>query len=182
MLPDEQIIEAVVSGDQTAFASLVDKYKRMAFNVAFRILKNESEAEEAAMDAFVKVYRNLKNFDHRSKFSTWFYRIVTNESLGRARKKKHEMVDLSSAHHLGELDGGSGENAKLVRTAINALGEKDAEVLTLYYLKELSLAEIGEMLGVEPNTIKVNVHRARKKLAATMLDLIGHEVYELLED
>lgn len=182
MHQDDHLIDAVLNGDQTAFAELVNGYKRMAFNVAHRILWNEEEAEEAAMDAFVKAYRNLKKFDRRSKFSTWFYRIVTNEALGRARKKKLDKVDIEAAFDLGKHDRSSDENQALIQMGIRSLSEKDAELLTLFYLKEFSLEEISELIDAETNTIKVNIHRARKRLAKKMLELLGEEVYVLLED
>lgn len=182
MLPDDQLIETIKSGDSSAFAELVDKYKHLAFNVANRILWNRDEAEEAAQDAFVKVYRNLTKFDGRSKFSTWFYRIVTNEALGRARKKKHHQVDLSEAIGIGEVDKDKAENVLLVRQSLADLSEKDSELLTLFYLNELSLDEISELVGTPSNTIKVSIHRARKKLATKMLEKIGDEVYTLMEE
>lgn len=182
VLPDDHLIEAIRAGDQSAFAELVDKYKRLAFNVANRILWNPNDAEEAAQDAFVKAYKNLNKFDGRSKFSTWFYRIVSNEALGRARKKRHDQVDISEAIGIGEVDRDNSEKATLVRNSVRKLNDKDSELLTLFYLSELSLEEIGNILDIEPNSAKVSIHRARKKLAAKMLEEIGDEVYELMQE
>lgn len=160
----------------------MDRYKRLAFNVANRILWNPDEAEEAAQDTFVKAYKNLAKFDGRSKFSTWFYRIVSNEALGRARKKKYDKVDISEAVGIGEMDKDPSEKATLVRKAIQKLNDKDSELLTLFYLNELSLEEIGNILDIEPNSANVSIHRARKKLATKMLEEIGNEVYELMQE
>ncbi len=181
MHPDDQVLDAILNGDQSAYAEIVDRHKRFAFNIANQILRNAEEAEEAAQDAFVKAYRNLKKFDRRSKFSTWLYRIVTNEALGRARKKKYDHVDIASAFGIGQADNSTDENAFLVRSSILKLGDKDRELLTLFYLKELNLEEMGQILDQETNTVKVSVHRARKKLANMMLSEIGEEVYALIE-
>lgn len=182
MLSEDQLIDQVLSGDRAAFGLVVNKYKRMAINVAYRILGNPEEAEEAAQDAFVKAFRALEKFDKKSKFSTWFYRIVSNEALGRARKKKLNQVDISSAYGIGMEDTSNSEQVKLVRAGLVALNEKDGALLTLFYLNELSLDEIGDLLGIEANTVKVGVHRARKRLAHKMLEIYGQEVYELVKD
>jgi len=179
---DDQLIDNVLAGDQGAFGELVDKYQRLAYNVALRILRHEEEAQEAAQDAFVKAYRHLSNFDRRSKFTTWFYRIVTNEALSRARRKKLQKVDIREARYVGVADRGMPENPELVREGLNQLAQKDAEMLTLFYLKELSLDEIAEMLEMTANNVKVAVHRARQRMANKMLELLGEEVYELVNE
>ncbi len=182
VLTDDQLIDNVLAGDQAAFAQLVDKYKGLAYNLALRILRHEEEAEEAAQDAFIKAYRHLSGFDRRSKFTTWFYRIVTNEALSRARKKKLQKVDIREARYVGQTDRGISENPELIRVGLGQIGEKDAEVLTLFYLKELSLDEIAEILEMTANNVKVAVHRARQRLAKKMLELLGEEVFELVKE
>ena len=74
------------------------------------------------------------------------------------------------------------KKATLVRKAIQKLNDKDSELLTLFYLNELSLEEIGNILDIEPNSANVSIHRARKKLATKMLEEIGNEVYELMQE
>ena len=182
VLTDDQLIDKVLAGDQGAFGELVDKYKSLAYNVAYRVLRHEEEAQEAAQDAFVKAYRHLSGFDRRSKFTTWFYRIVTNESLSRARKKKYEKVDIREARFIGHTDNQLSENPELIQMGLDQIGNKDAEMLTLFYLKELSLDEMAEMLEMTANNVKVAVHRARARLARKMLELLGEEVYELVKE
>jgi RNA polymerase sigma factor (sigma-70 family) len=182
VLTDDQLIDKILAGDQGAFAQLVDKYKSLAYNVAYRILRHEEEAQEAAQDAFIKTYRHMSGFDRRSKFTTWFYRIVTNEALSRARRKKYEKVDISEARFLGQSDNGISENPALIHMSLAQIANKDSEMLTLFYLKELSLDEIAEMLEMTANNVKVAVHRARGRLAKKMLELLGEEVYELVKD
>lgn len=182
MISDERIIDEVLEGDQKAFESLVNRHKRFAFNIALNILRNEEEAEEAAQDSFMKAYKNLYRFDRKSKFTTWFYRIVTNESLSRRRKRKLDHAPIEDAYHVGALESSNDENRKLIQASIQKLNEKDSELLTLFYLKEFSLDEIAELVESTANTVKVGIHRARQRLAKKMLELLGDEVYELVND
>ena len=75
-MDERKWIERILAGDTQSFSCLVAKYEKMAYTIAFRILENREEAEEAVQDAFVKMYRALSDFHFDSKFSTWFYRIV----------------------------------------------------------------------------------------------------------
>lgn len=181
VITDDRWIDDVLAGDPTAYGAVVQKYQTLAYNVAWGILKHDEEAEEAAQDAFIKAYRNLGKFDRRSKFSTWLYRIVANEALGRARKRKHTQVDIREARYVGVQQGDLSENPQLVQMGLAQIGEKDAEMLTLFYMQELSLEEIGDLLQMTANNVKVAVHRARQRLAKKMLEMLGEEVYELVK-
>jgi len=185
VISDFSLIEKTLAGDQSAFEPLVNRHKAMAYNVALRIVGIEADAEEVAMDAFVKAYNNLKKFNQESKFTTWFYRIVTNQALSFKRKKRIDTVDIEKANAQVNHANGSlhqKENKLLVAKAIHSLSEKDGTLLTLFYLKELSLDEISEMVELTANNVKVGVHRARKRLAEAMKAQLGSEVYELVRD
>ena len=84
----ELIIAKVKQGDMVAFNALIDEYKAMAFTLALKLMKNREDAEEVAQDAFVKAYKNIGQFEGKSKFSTWLYTIVYNTALTRLRKKQ----------------------------------------------------------------------------------------------
>ena len=85
---DELYIQQVLQGDINSYRYLVEKYKNMAFTIARGITGADLVAEEVVQDGFLKAFQNLKKFKRKAKFSTWFYKIVVNESLKRARKKK----------------------------------------------------------------------------------------------
>ncbi|HQQ03027.1 MAG TPA: sigma-70 family RNA polymerase sigma factor, partial [Bacteroidales bacterium] len=89
---DQILIQRTLQGDQNAFAQLVEKYKQPAFGIAYQITANREDAEEIAMDAFVKAYQALNTFKFESKFSTWLYRIVYNTAISKKRKKKLKFV------------------------------------------------------------------------------------------
>ena len=73
--PEHVLLDRILAGEQQVYANLVNKHKSYAFTIAYKILQNRPEAEEAAQDAFIKAYHNLKGFNRESKFSTWLYRL-----------------------------------------------------------------------------------------------------------
>lgn len=87
-MDEQRWIENILAGDTQSFSCLVTKYQQMAFSIAFRILENREEAEEAVQDSYVKMYRALPTFQFGSKFSTWFYRIVYHTSLSALRQQR----------------------------------------------------------------------------------------------
>lgn len=170
---DRYYIEKVLEGDATAFAALVDKHKDNAFTLAYRITGNREEAEEIAMDAFVKVYRSLGSFRNESKFTTWLYRIVHNESISALRKKQPETAPLDEHilenysedqihENLSALD--EEQQQWRIRHALEKLSPEDNLLVTLFYLDDQSVGEISEITGLSQSNIKVRLHRTRKKL------------------
>ena len=91
---DLHYIEETLSGNLNAFGRLIQKHEKYAYTLSYRILRNHEEAEEATQDAFMKVYSALKTFERKSKFTTWLYKIVYHESLGRLRKSKKDIIEL----------------------------------------------------------------------------------------
>ncbi len=87
---DEIYIKKVCDGDKDSFRYFVKQYKDMAFSIAISIVKDEFLAQEVSQDAFIKAYKALSSFNHKSKFSTWFYRIVVNEAFMNLKKRKNE--------------------------------------------------------------------------------------------
>lgn len=171
---DKELIDLIVSGEQQHFSVLVSRYQSMVFTIAFRFTRNREDAEELAQSAFVKAYRNLADFRSEAKFSTWLYTIISSLCLSFVRKKKHEILSLSNEKiqiAADEIDGGFSANhierkskATMLQQAIAKLSSDDAQVLTLFYLGEQTLEEMGSILGITPNSAKVKLHRARIRL------------------
>lgn len=180
---DEILIDQILEGNHVLFEKLVNKHKSYVFTIALNILKNREDAEEAAHDSFLKAFKSLAKFNRQSKFSTWLYRIVFNTSITYQRKKKMASVDLSVV----EYSHGESTKAQLeiddqkyyITQGLNNLNETDRVVITLFYLKELSLEEIGEVTGIEKSNIKVKLHRARKRLAIEMKKILNEEALNL---
>jgi len=188
-LNDNELISKVLSGDQQAYAGLVNRYQNYVFTLALRFTKNREDAEEVSQDIFVKAYRALADFRGASKFSTWLYTIVNTTCITFLRKKKLEIHSLDNEKVFEVADNqDSGMRANqveqksrmaMVNEAIKMLSTDDAEVITLFYKGEQSLEDIAQILGIEANTVKVRLHRARARLKEKMETHFAHEVKDL---
>jgi len=188
-LNDNELISKVLSGDHQAYAGLVNRYQNYVFTLTLRMVKNREDAEEVAQDVFIKAYKYLADFRGASKFSTWLYTIVNNTCISFLRKKKLEIHSLDNEKVFEVADSmDSGFRANLVEqksrqsmvhNAIGLLGSDDAEIITLFYKSEQSLEEIAQILGLEVNTAKVRLHRARTRLKEKMETHFAQEVKDL---
>lgn len=188
-LNDNELISKVLSGDQHAYAGLVTRYQNYVFTLALRFTKNREDAEEVSQDIFIKAYKALADFRGASKFSTWLYTIVNTTCISFLRKKKLEIHSLDNEKVFEVADNqDSGMRANqveqksrisMVNNAIKMLGSDDAEVITLFYKSEQSLEEIAQILGIETNTAKVRLHRARTRLKEKMESHFAHEIKDL---
>ncbi|MDQ0063078.1 RNA polymerase sigma-70 factor (ECF subfamily) [Paenibacillus harenae] len=168
-----------LKGDQGAFAELVSLYQDKLFHMAYRMLNNRQESEDVVQDTFLRVYKNLDRYDENLKFSTWIYRIATNLCIDRLRKRKPVYsLDAESTEHEG-LDGYSmipsddrtpetelllSDTQRIIHQAIETLPPKYKTVMTLRYMQDLSLQEIGDIMDMPVTTIKTRVHRGREFL------------------
>jgi RNA polymerase sigma-70 factor (ECF subfamily) len=186
---DQVHIDKVLQGDTNAFAYLIDKYKDMVFTLAFRIVKSREDAEEVAQDSFLKAYQKLDSFKGDSKFSTWLYSIVYRSSLTKIRKKKLDTTDIDSFvldnhtedHDFPQIEAiKNGEQEEYVKKAIENLGEKDALLITLFYLHNNSIEEIQEITDMSQSNVKVTLFRARKKLHKQLSLLLKEEIKTIL--
>ena len=185
---DILLIERILRGETPAYRELVNRHKDYAFTIAYRILGSREDAEEAGQDAFVRAFKALPNFNREAKFTTWFYRIIMNAALTIQQKKKIQTEDLDDAHsEVSILRGGDStdsmkrkEQQFYIHKALKQLQPDDVTMITLFYLKEQSLDEIAEIVGIEANTVKVKLHRARKRLADVMQDMLKGEAQSLL--
>ena len=188
-LNDTEIISKVLSGDQQAYASLVNRYQSYVFTLSLRFTKNREDAEEVSQDIFIKAYRALADFKGNSKFSTWLYTIVNNTCITFLRKKRlqtHSLDNDGVFEVADSMDSGLRANlveqkskVAMVNNAISLLNPDDAEVITLFYKSEQSLEEIAQILGIETNTAKVRLHRARTRLKEKMEKYFAQEVKDL---
>jgi RNA polymerase sigma factor (sigma-70 family) len=188
-LNDSEIISKVLSGDHQAYAGLVNRYQNYVFTLVLRMVKSREDAEEVAQDVFIKAYRSLSSFRGDARFSTWLYTIVNTTSITFLRKKKIDIQSLDNENVFEVADShDSGFRANLVeqksRTvmvnqAIALLSPDDARIITLFYKGEQSLDEIAQVLGLETNTAKVRLHRARTRLKEKMEKHFSEEVKNL---
>lgn len=188
-LTDTELIHAVLAGNSSAYSVLVERHQNFVFSLVLRYVKSREDAEEVAQDVFVKAYRSLANFKGESKFSTWLYTVTTTTCLSFLRRKKLEIQSLDDEKVFAvadNIDGGLSagtieqkSRVAFVNNAINMLPPDDALVITLFYKGEQTLEEIAAVLGKEPNTVKVQLHRARTKLRQKMQQHFPAEVVDI---
>jgi RNA polymerase sigma factor (sigma-70 family) len=186
---DNEIISRVLAGDRQAYAGLVNRYQNYVFTLTLRFMKNREDAEEVSQDIFVKAYRSLADFRRASKFSTWLYTIVNTTCITFLRKKRLDIRSLDDERVFEAADApdsGSGANqieqksrTTMVNKAIGLLNPDDGEIITLFYKAEQTLDEIAQALGIESNTAKVRLHRARARLKEKMEVHFSQEVKDL---
>jgi len=178
---DNHYIERVINGDIPAYASLVEKHKNLVFSIAMKILNNREDAEEIAQDTFLKAFNSLKNFEKKSKFSTWLYRITYNGAISMKRKKKMDVVEIddqimfnysedeisANVHKMNET-----EQMQLIDKALLKLPEDDNLMISLFYKSEHSIEDISYITGLTQSNVKVKLHRIRKKLYEEIQELI----------
>jgi len=189
-LSDLVLIQNVLNGDSAQYALLVKRHQRFVFTLALRFAKNREDAEEIAQDCFIKAYKALGTFKQTAKFSTWLYTITYTTSMTFLRRKRlntssihDEQTFLQIENHISAFSANRYEKQdtyRFLNEAIQQLSPDDAAVITLFYQGEQSLEEMGETLNMEPNTIKVKLHRARHRLKEKLQYLLQDEVKELL--
>ena len=191
-LTDTEIIKRVLGGEQAVFSQLVQRYQQYVFTLVFRFTDNREDAEEISQDVFVKAYRSLADFRGEAKFSTWLYTIVRTSCITFLRKKRLVTSSLDNERTFLQVESkesGFTANAieqkskhAMVNAAIRLLSPDDSQILTLFYKGEQTLEEIGRIMGLDPNTVKVKLHRARNRLKEKMEKHFSYAVRELYEN
>jgi RNA polymerase sigma-70 factor (ECF subfamily) len=189
-LSDSELIEQTLAGNQAAYADLVKRHQRFVFTLAMRFAKGREDAEEIAQDCFIKAYRSLASFQGQAKFSTWLYSIVYTTAMTFLRKKRVATDSIDDENTIIQLENRpSGYDVNNVENksrsfylnqAIDQLLPDDAAIITMFYKGEQSLEEIAQALGMEANTVKVKLFRARQRLKEKLECNLKHEAKELI--
>jgi RNA polymerase sigma-70 factor (ECF subfamily) len=169
---DQELIylKRLTDGDESAFRYFIKTYQDMAFTIAVSIVKDDFIAQEVAQDAFLKAYKGIKSFNQQSRFKTWFYTIVMNESLLRVKKLKKEFLSFNEIYEADIPDGDfsnvldESDNVELINSAFKLMLPNESLVLRLFYLEEESIRDIHTITGLSEANIKVLLHRARKNM------------------
>ena len=184
------VIERILGGNRDEYRILMDRHFRSVFRIAFRVTGNESDAEEAAQEAFLRAYNKLSTFKQDSSFSTWINRIAMNTSINLVERRKRDLArhapriaDTASAREgtVQVLDGAAGpeqvlfaaQAAALRETAMSALTPMERAAFTLRHMEDLPLAEIATALRVPTNSVKQAIFRAVAKLRHSLAPLAG---------
>lgn len=175
-----QLIASILEGNSHEFHTLIRPYERTVYVMALTLLKNEADAEDVAQEAFLKAFRNLKNFRAESKFSTWLISITLNEARSRLRRKSTmpmESLDepADEQSHISPavlIDWREIPSETVERLEVKQLLQQAVEDIPLIYretfvlrdIEELSVNETAETLGISVASVKVRLHRARMML------------------
>jgi len=186
---DIYYIEAVRNGNVQAFSFLVEKYQKLVYTLALKLLKKPEEAEEMAQDTFVKAFQKLNSYEGKSKFSTWLYSITYNACISELRKRRIEFKSLDDRQisdqdeqkmHDYYRETRKEDQEKYLNLALARLPEDDQVLVTLYYYENQSMDEISQITGLTVSNIKVKIYRARKKMYELLHEMLKEEVYSLL--
>ena len=174
---DIALIQRILAGDESAFASLVKKYEKRIHALAWQKTRDFHIAEDIVQETFLQVYQKLETLEDPTQFSRWLYQIADRRCIAWFRKNRiHteplEETDTSRIETEAYSRYVAAEHAKtsaaaqrdLVEKLLTKLKESDREVIKLHYFEEMTSSEIGTFLGVSENTIKSRLHRARQRL------------------
>lgn len=176
---DEDLVRVAQAGDTRAFDELVKRYQDKVYRLSFKILRHEEDAAEALQDAFLSAFRGIRSFKAESTFSTWLYRITTNASLMKYRKRRDNVVSLDQSQSQNEdaeplqipdwstqpvKDLLDVETREVMEEGVRRLPEDLRTVFLLRDVEGLSNAEVAETLGLSVAAVKSRLHRARINL------------------
>ncbi len=184
---DRVLVARCHAGDEAAFDMLVLRHRERAFSIAYPLLLNHEDATEVAQDAFVNVYRNIRNFRGDSEFTTWLYQIVTNLARNKRRwwnrrgRKETVSMDCPAETAEGEMtrqaavtteapdvEAARAEFVKTLSEKVAKLAQDQREVLMLRTVEDMRYDEIAVMLGCSVGTVKSRIARAREALRQAM--------------
>jgi RNA polymerase sigma factor (sigma-70 family) len=183
---EEQVyINRIKNGDPASYAFIVDKYKYMAYTIALKILGNVEDAQDVAQESFIKAYQQIRQFEGKSKFSTWLYTIVYRTAISKLKENKIETLSITDVinenypqdYTMPQLEQLQLEDEQRhVKQAIQKLPKTEALLVTLFYINENTIREIREITGLSLANIKIKLFRARKKLERELQFLIKREL------
>lgn len=175
---DLQLVQRALKGDQKAFAELLGKYRDAIFYMLLKMVNNPSDAEDLTIEAFGKAFKNLDQYTPTFAFSTWLFKIASNNCIDFIRKKRGNLISLDQDHEdqesvsnsiqSGTLDPEEDlikkQKVKLMHTVVTKLKPRYRRLIELRYFKEYSYEEIAQELDLPIGTVKAQLFRARELL------------------
>lgn len=181
---DLVLVEAAKKGDQVAYAKLMEKYRESIYFMMLKMVKNPDDAEDLTMEAFGKAFNRLKQYSPNYAFSTWLFKIASNNSIDFIRKKRVKLTSMDSAFEnkdgesvgievkCNELDPEEvaikDQKNKLMRSVVDQLKPRYRDLIIKRYFEELSYDEIADDMKLPLGTVKAQLFRAREFLATIM--------------
>ncbi|MDJ1504474.1 RNA polymerase sigma factor [Xanthocytophaga agilis] len=189
-LEDFKLVDQAIGGDQKAYAELMKRYKKPLYHTVLKMVRNVDDAEDLTIESFAKAFRNLDKFKKDFSFSTWLFRIATNNCIDFLRKKRLDTMRIA-----GSLRDSNGDEVaieikdsklnpqeeaikdqknEIIRLIIHKLPPKYQTLVNLRYFQELSYEEIADELQAPLGTVKAQLHRARELLYDLVKDKQEH--------
>lgn len=186
---DSRNIKKALKGDQVAYRAILKKYHDQVYNLLYRMVHDKDEVEDLTQEAFIKAFNSLKNFNEEFAFSTWLYKIATNNCIDYIRKKK--LATFSIDKPLESKDGEysfeipdttyqpdkdliAGQRTRILEEAVNALPEKYRQVIMMRHTEDKDYQEIADELQLPLGTVKAHIFRAREILYKRLKKKIQH--------
>ena len=170
----EWLVRAL-KGDDDAFAQIVEAYQKPVYNLCYRMLGNPNDAEDAAQEAFLRAYKNLKRYDTNRSFATWLLSIASHHCIDQLRKRRLNTFSVDDEQHawleppdpdpLPEAQLAINEKQAQVQELLGHLSAKDRSAVIMFYWHDYSYEEIAQSLSLTVSAVKSRLHRARKELA-----------------
>lgn len=190
-LQDFKLIDrATLENDESAFADLMSRYKKPVYHMILKMVRNVDDAEDLTIEAFAKAFKNLARFKKDYTFSTWLFRIATNNAIDFIRKKKLETyslntsfsddngesvtIDVQDSDRTPDEEAINTQKIELVRMFVTKLPAKYQRLVKLRYFDELSYEEIAKELEAPLGTVKAQLHRARELMYELVKDKKKH--------
>jgi RNA polymerase sigma factor (sigma-70 family) len=182
---DTSLIQLALKGDQSAFARLREKYHDAIYNLIYRMIREKEEVEDLTQEAFIKAFASLSSFNDEFAFSTWLYKIATNNCIDHIRRKKLQtfsidkpleskesdiVFELPDSTYEPDQDMIARQRKKLLDDAINSLPPKYRQVIMMRHQEELEYQEIAQILKLPLGTVKAHIFRAREMLYKYLRD------------
>ena len=175
---DYLLVQRANNGDQKAYAELMDRYRDAIYYMLLKMVNNASDAEDLTIEAFGKAFKNIQQYAPNYAFSTWLFKIATNNCIDFIRKKKASHISLDQndeEHEKASMDIQAPvmdpeetmineQKIKLMRSIVDKLKPRYRKLIELRYFKELSYEEIAEELELPIGTVKAQLFRARELL------------------
>jgi len=180
-LYDFRLVELAKEGDQNAFAELMKRYNRSLYHVILKMVRNVDDAEDLTIEAFAKAFKNLDKFKQEYAFSTWLFKIATNNCIDFMRKKKNNEtfsinnlynstenedfdLDIADENANPQENAIRSQKAELMQKLVARLPSKYRKLVSMRYFEERAYQEIAEELEIPIGTVKAQLHRARELL------------------
>jgi RNA polymerase sigma-70 factor (ECF subfamily) len=185
-LRDEEIVALCQQGKGEVFELLVRKYMEKAFRIAFDFTHDTEEAKDLSQEAFLRAFSRIKQFDGRSSFYTWFYRLVVNLCLDYTRRKKRviwerldgegegvtERAELADSSSLPDQEAMAGETKRKVDLTLKGMPNKQRTAFLLRNHRGLSIPDIAKVLKTTEGTVRVYLHRAVAALRQSLVEFV----------